>query len=81
MSTNEGRIMYSNNYITVFCQNVKKIRQRNRLTKKEMARRLRISQYTLNEIENGRLTNRVGIDILKRIEEVFSVTVNDQFKA
>lgn len=73
--------MYSNNYITVFCQNVKKIRQRNRLTKKEMARRLRISQYTLNEIENGRLTNRVGIDILKRIEEVFSVTVNDQFKA
>ena len=81
MSTNEDRIMYSNNYITVFCQNVKKIRQRNRLTKKEMARRLRISQYTLNEIENGRLTNRVGIDILKRIEEVFSVTVNDQFKA
>lgn len=73
--------MYSNNYITVFCQNVKKIRQRNKLTKKEMARRLRISQYTLNEIENGRLTNRVGIDILKRIEDVFSVTVNDQFKA
>ena len=50
--------------IRVFCENVKKIRENKKLSKRAMAELLGISVYSLNLLERGKVPHRLSIDIV-----------------
>lgn len=62
-----------------FCRNVKKLRANNFLTKTEMARKLKISMYTLNKIESGELPRRLTVEIIYAIVDEFDIKAEDLF--
>ncbi len=62
-----------------FCENVKALRQRENLSKKEMAKRLGIGIGSLTRIENGKLPPRLRCDILIKIYILFGVTPENMF--
>lgn len=66
--------------IEIFCENIKKLRKQHNLTKKEMARKLRISIPTLNIIEKGELPKRLTVDIIYAIVDEFNIRADDLFK-
>ena len=72
--------MKENREIKVFCKNIKELRWRNDLSKKQMAKVLGIGTKTLTKIENGILPPRLSCDILIKVYEVFHVLPNMMFK-
>lgn len=56
--------MKNNDYIKIFCDNVKELRKANRLSKREMADKLHIGLKTLDNIEKGILPNRLSLRIV-----------------
>ena len=50
--------------LTIFCNNIKQIRKRNRLTKDEMAEIMGISTATLSNIEKGVVPPKLKLDTL-----------------
>lgn len=63
--------------IDIFLNNIAWLRRHYGLTKKEMARRLGISIWSLKKIENGELPSRLTIDVLYRIYQVFGISMAD----
>ena len=59
--------------IRSFCENVKKLRTRNNLTKTEMAKLLGISVYALSLLERGVLPHRMNCMVLYNIYDIFGV--------
>lgn len=57
-----------------FCWNIRYLRDRDRLTQKEMAALLGISVSTLRKLESGGPIPRVSCEILFRIEDAFGVS-------
>lgn len=62
-----------------FCENIRLIREQNRLSHEEMAKRLGISKKSLLSIESGILPPRLSCSILFRIEREFGVSPKDMF--
>jgi len=59
--------------IRLFCENVKKLRTKNNLTKLEMAKLLDISVYALSLLECGVLPSRMNCMVLLNIHDNFGV--------
>ena len=56
-----------------FCENLKYLRNINRLSKKEMAGRIKIGVKSLSKIEKGELPPRLMVDVLFELERSFGV--------
>ena len=67
------------NEIRVFCENVKALRQREKLSKKEMAKRLGIGVGSLTRIENGMIPPRLRCNVLVKIHICFGVLPEQMF--
>ena len=63
--------------IRIFCENIKKIRENKKLSKREMAKLLGISVYSLNIIESGKVPHRLSIDIVYNINSSFGISPNE----
>ena len=63
----------------IFSQQIKLIRTENKLTQKEMAKKLRISVSTLSKIERGILPPRLSCSILFQIYNQFGVHPGELF--
>lgn len=59
-----------------FCNNVKKLRAKHKLTKKEMAKILHIGVGSLSKIESGIIPKLLGADIFFYIHEKFNITAS-----
>lgn len=66
--------------IRVFCENVKKIRENKKLSKRAMAELLGISVYSLNLLERGKVPHRLSIDIVYNINSSFGIGPNELFE-
>lgn len=62
---------------SIFCANVRKLREKHNLTKKEMANKLNISTYMLEQIEKGIVSRRVSPLLLVSIYQSFGVSCQD----
>lgn len=65
--------------IEAFLINVKKLRIENHLSKNKMAKKLNISVYTLNKIENGILPPKLTVEIVFKINKEFGIKSSEQF--
>lgn len=70
------------NYLEMenLCCNIKKIRLINNLSKREMAKRLKIDVRTLSSIEKGIIPSNANADIIFRLQYYFSVDAYDLFR-
>ena len=57
----------------VFCQNIKRLREKNRLSKRQMARILHIGTKSLTMLENGIIPPRMDVAVLIYISSYFRV--------
>ncbi len=64
----------------IFCQNIKKIREKEKLSKKEMAKRLEIGVKSLTMLENGIIPKRLSCKFIFRIEDEFNILPKNIFK-
>ena len=62
--------------LDIFCKNLTYLRKYNGISKKKMATILRIGIKSLNQIEQGVMPPRVGIDILFYTAKYFSVRIS-----
>lgn len=69
--------MNTNQNITAFCNNVKRIRLELGLSKEEMAERLNISVRSLSIIESGSIPKRLSVQIIYTICDEFEVTTSE----
>lgn len=69
--------MNTNQYITAFCNNVKRIRLELGLSKEEMAERLNISVKSLSIIESGSIPKRLSVQIIYTICDEFKITTSE----
>lgn len=63
----------------IFCENIRLIRMKHRLTQKEMAKMLCISVKTLSAIENHRIPPRLGTKFVFAVSHTFDVAPKDLF--
>ena len=73
--------MKENNEIYVFCQNIKKLRENNNLSKIEMAKIMGLSVMSLRKIENGELPPRIGVNTLFNLCKNFNIKPKKVFTA
>ena len=57
-----------------FCENVKKLRKKYQLTKKQMANILHIGIKSLSAIEKGIIPRRLRVDVLIYIHDYFGIS-------
>ena len=65
--------------LAAFCENIKRIRLEKGLTQKEMSEILRLSACTYSKIEKGKISNRVGADVLIYINRAFGIMPSEMF--
>ena len=65
--------------IDVFCQNVKILRERNNLSKKEMAEILEIGIASLTKIEQGVIPPRATTNIIFNLSNSFNIKPHKLF--
>lgn len=79
-----GDTMIYNNSISVefnnFCENVKKLRVENNLTKKTMAEKLNVSARTIRMLENHQIPATLTVEFVFKIIRTFNVDGADLFK-
>jgi len=66
--------------IIVFCQNVKMLRERNELSKKEMAKILGIGTVGLAKIEQGIIPSRAGVDAIFKLAQYCKIKPHKLFE-
>ena len=64
----------------VFCENIVRLRKKNGLSCKVMAKRLGVSEKTIRALESGVLPPRLSCAILFRIEREFGVSPKEMFQ-
>ena len=64
----------------ILCDNIRKLRKRNRLSRRKMAKLLRISVFDLYRIEKGAFPVNVDVSILWEIRRHFGIDLKDQFR-
>lgn len=69
----------TNDTIRIFCENIKKLRAKEKLSKKEMAKKLGISTTSLTQIENGKLPPRLNTQTLFFIHGRFGILPKEIF--
>ena len=66
-------------YTRIFCQNLKMLREKHSLTKKEMADILEIGTRTLDKIERGALPKAVTVKIIFQVQRHLGVPAKELF--
>ena len=69
----------NNKELIAFCQNVKKLRERNGLSKKEMAKILGIGISSLTKIEKGIIPPRTRADVVFKVLFHFKIKSHELF--
>lgn len=64
----------------VFCQNIKKLREAEKLSKKDMSKRLGIGVKSLTMLENGIIPKRLTCKIVFKIQDEFNIHPKNMFK-
>ena len=64
----------------IFCENVKKLRLTNILTKKEMAKKMRIGIASLTKIENGIIPPQLDCKVIFYLSREFELQPNELFR-
>lgn len=76
--------MLWNDSITVefnnFCENLKKLRIENNLTKKAMAEKLDVTTRTIRMIENHEIPTTLTVEFVYKVIRTFNVDGSDLFK-
>ena len=70
----------TNKELEILMKNIKYIRNKNGLSKTEMARMLGIRINTLEKIENCIITKSLTVEIIYRIHKTFGISPSQQFK-
>jgi len=65
--------------ISILCENIKRLRKKEKLSKKEMARVMGIGTRSLTALENGILPMRMKANVLWRLKLRFGITIEDLF--
>ncbi|MBQ9745279.1 MAG: helix-turn-helix transcriptional regulator [Clostridia bacterium] len=65
--------------ISILCENVKRLRKREKLSKKEMARIMGVGVRSITMLENGVMPVRMKADVLGRLKWRFGVTIEELF--
>ena len=65
--------------MTVFCNNVKRLREGQGLTRKEMAARLGVGVGTLTRLETGEIPPRLSVSVVCRISREFNIHPRELF--
>lgn len=65
--------------LSIFCENIKTLRKREGLSKKEMAEKLGIGIKNLTLLERGVVSKRLGANILINIQRNFHISPNKMF--
>lgn len=65
--------------IKIFMKNIAYIRKKHGLSKREMAKLLKIGVESLNKLESGELPKRLSVKVLFEIERHFGVLAAEQF--
>ena len=63
------------NNILLLCDNIKSLRAKNNLSKKEMAQKLGTSIPSITKIESGILPRSINAIILYKIHKVFNIPI------
>ena len=63
------------NNLLLLCENIKLLRAKNNLSKKEMAQKLGISIKSITKIESGVLPRSVNAITLYKIHKVFNIPI------
>ena len=71
--------MEKDNYIEIFSKNMKDIRAKNNISKKEMAKILGIGVGSLSKIESGILPPKLEANILIKIYHKFGILPSELF--
>lgn len=74
------RLPENDTELAIFQNNIKFLRKKENLSKKDMAKLLQISVNSLNKIESGIMPERFRIGIVFRIQQVFGVLPREQFQ-
>ena len=61
-------------YLNTFCNNIVNLRKIFRLSKREMAKKLRIGVKSLTMIESGQVPKRLSVEVLFWVHENFGIT-------
>ena len=76
--------MLWNDSITVefnnFCENLKKLRIENNLTKKAMAEKLEVTPRTIRMLENHEIPTTLTVEFVYKVIRTFNVDGSDLFK-
>ncbi len=79
-----GDFMLWNDSITVefnnFCENLKKLRIENNLTKKAMAKKLNVTPRTIRMLENHEIPTTLTVEFVYKVVYTFNVNGSDLFK-
>ena len=62
-----------------FCKNVRTLRERNHLSRSEMAKILHITPKTLSLLENGTLPAHTSATVIFRLSRAFGIPPKDLF--
>ena len=66
--------------VLFFCENVKRLREIEKISKTKMAKKLEISVYQLSKIENGILPPQLDISIVVKISKLYNIEPSRLFK-
>lgn len=66
--------------LKIFCENIKKLRIKNNLSKLAMARILGVAPWTVAKLEHGILPDRLSCRILSRMHHYFGVEISNLFR-
>ena len=79
-----GDFMMYNDSISVefnnFCDNLKKLRVENNLTKKAMAEKLEVTPRTIRMLENHEIPTTLTVEFVYKVIRTFNVDGSDLFK-
>ena len=65
--------------IAVFCQNIKELREKDNLSKKEMAKIIGIGVAGLTKLEQGIIPPRAGMDMILNFSRYFKIKPSKLF--
>ena len=71
--------MKNDKCIKYFCENIKTLRKRNKLSKRKMSKKLGISRRWLSSLEKGKIPTELTVDILISIDKHFGVSPSKMF--
>ncbi len=63
-----------------FCDNLKKLRVENNLTKKAMAEKLEVTPRTIRMLENHEIPTTLTVEFVYKVIRTFNVDGSDLFK-